>query len=227
MIFATMKRTHAAILGHTIEHILSQIQSSKQPIPQTTRASKPKPLSKPKPRPTHQAHPTQPKLQSSPIQQPSPANPLTSLPLIQPPPHPNLVIWKPKSFRLKQWLQRLEKRGKKPTYIKQQQPTKTPTSPANTPQQSPPPIPPPPPKVITLIEILQELWKQPTNTHKVQPPLLGTQSSEHQSRSHIPLQSRPRSQLTYGLCWHLALLVKAMATAWDLITQTDLWSSQL
>ena len=36
-----------------------------------------------------------------------------------------------------------------------------------------------------------------------------------------------RNTTTYGLCWHLALLAKAMATAWDLIDQTHLWRETL
>ena len=39
--------------------------------------------------------------------------------------------------------------------------------------------------------------------------------------------SSPLCELTYGLCWHLALFIKAMATAWDLISQTDLWMGVL
>ena len=36
-----------------------------------------------------------------------------------------------------------------------------------------------------------------------------------------------RNTTAYGLCWHLALLAKAMATAWDLIDQTHLWREPL
>ena len=218
MILATMMTTHAAILVHTIEDILSQIQSSTQLTPHPTKPT-PTPKSKP-----------QPKL---PTPQPSPATPLTSLPLLHSPPGPNFVLCKP--YRVKRWLKSLMARGKQPTYIcvsEWQYPHRKLTNSATTHpniqhQSTAPLLSTHPPKAITLIEVLQDLWKQPTVTHKVQPPSLEIQSSAHQSRSHIPYQSRPRSQLTYGLCWHLALLVKAMATAWDLITQTDLWSNQL
>ena len=234
-ILAFMKKSHAAVLQHTIQDILLQIQAHPK---RTPFRPPPHPAASITTLPTHKTQPTQPKPQPPTIQQPLPANPLTSLPLIQPPPHPNLIIWKPKGFRLNRWLKRLKKRGKQPTYItttelhrrRQKQKAKRATASANTQHQHLSPSTPPatqPPKAITLIELLQDLWKQPTATHKVQPPSLGIQSSVHQSRSHTPFQSRPRSLLTYGLCWHLALLAKAMATAWDLITQTDLWSSQL
>ncbi|CAB9515278.1 expressed unknown protein [Seminavis robusta] len=41
------------------------------------------------------------------------------------------------------------------------------------------------------------------------------------------LWSSLRSTTSYGLCWHIALLAKAIATAWDLITQTNLLASTL
>ena len=41
------------------------------------------------------------------------------------------------------------------------------------------------------------------------------------------LWSSSLCELTYGLCWHLALFIKAMATAWDLISQTYLWMGVL
>ena len=54
-------------------------------------------------------------------------------------------------------------------------------------------------------------------------PLFGITSNLY---SHWKEYSLPWSNLkstSYGLCWHFALFLKAMATAWDLITQTDLW----
>jgi hypothetical protein len=76
------------------------------------------------------------------------------------------------------------------------------------------------------------LWKQTTATPQVSLPgilsmivLLSTiMQCDHPMIYHT-YRSSPRSLVSNGLRWQLALLAKAMATAWDLITQThlELW----
>jgi hypothetical protein len=55
--------------------------------------------------------------------------------------------------------------------------------------------------------------------------LLSTIMQYEHPRIHHNYWSSPRSSVSYGLQWLLALHAKAMATAWDLITQThlELW----
>jgi hypothetical protein len=77
----------------------------------------------------------------------------------------------------------------------------------------------------------QRLWKLPTATPQVSLPgilglivLLSTIMQSTPPRFHPVLTGRssPRSSVSYGLRWQIALHAKAMATAWDLITQTHL-----
>jgi hypothetical protein len=94
-----------------------------------------------------------------------------------------------------------------------------------TPKLSPPPTP-----MLTLPEFFQCLSNLPTATSPVSlsgilghPTPLSTciQQVWPRTQSHT-FRSSPRSSPSYGLRWQLALYSKAMATAWDLITQTHL-----
>ena len=86
---------------------------------------------------------------------------------------------------------------------------------------------------LTLQDFFQCLWNLPTATPQVSLPgilwplaLLSALSQylwlKIQPSTH---RSSPRSTVSYGLRWQLALHAKAMATAWDLISQThlELW----
>ena len=102
-------------------------------------------------------------------------------------------------------------------------------------QPETPPSPPPHPNTnwLTLQDFFQCLWNLPTATPQVSLPgilwptaLLSALSQylwlKIQPSTH---RSSPRSTVSYGLRWQLALHAKAMATAWDLISQThlELW----
>ena len=71
-------------------------------------------------------------------------------------------------------------------------------------------------------------WKKAQVPHTVPTPLLHSLLGTHAPRDHwrnpIYHRSTLRSALSYGLCWHLALFLKAMATAWDFVSQTRLWA---
>jgi hypothetical protein len=73
------------------------------------------------------------------------------------------------------------------------------------------------------------LWKQTPATPQVSLPgilgmivLLSTILQDTHPRIQHTYRSSPQSPVAYGLRWLLALHDKAMATAWDLITQTHL-----
>jgi len=80
------------------------------------------------------------------------------------------------------------------------------------------------------------LWIQTTATPQVSLPgllgmivLLSTIMQYDQPRTHHTTRpSNPRSSVSYGLRWQIALLAKAIATAWDLVTQThlELWGQR-
>ena len=79
-------------------------------------------------------------------------------------------------------------------------------------------------------EFFQCLWNLPTATTPVSlsgiywlTTLLSALIQYAMPKIHPPThRSSPRSSTSYGLQWQIALHAKAMATAWDLITQTHL-----
>jgi len=86
---------------------------------------------------------------------------------------------------------------------------------------------------LTVYHHRPRLWIQTTATPQVSLPgllgmivLLSTIMQYEQPRmNHTTRPLNPRSSVSYGLRWRLALLAKAIATAWDLVTQThlELW----
>lgn len=93
-----------------------------------------------------------------------------------------------------------------------------------------PRLPPPPTPMLTLPEFFQCLSNLSPATSPVSlsgilglSALLSPRIQHVWPRIHtLTLRSSPRKSTSYGLCWQLAVYFKAMATAWDLITQTHL-----
>ena len=83
---------------------------------------------------------------------------------------------------------------------------------------------------LTLLTPHRRLWKPTTATPQVSLPgilgmivLLSTIMQHNHPRIYpSTYRSSPRSSVSSGLRWRLALHARAMATAWDLITQTHL-----
>ena len=100
-------------------------------------------------------------------------------------------------------------------------------SPATTPSTIKP-SPPPTSLLQSLSNTSHPLWNLPKAHHKELYPglqwlvMLSTKLTHHWTP--LLAWSRPWKELSYGLRWHLVLLDKAMATAWNLITQTHLWN---
>ena len=86
---------------------------------------------------------------------------------------------------------------------------------------------------LTLQEFFQCLWNLPTATPQVSLPGILCPTAPLSALSQYlwlkiqpsTYRSSPRSTVSHGLRWQLALHAKAMATAWDLISQThlELW----